>query len=97
LLKNWVFVLVQRENEPVVSPKKRNSALRAGIFKAWGSKRSDGITGRLNCSARVLIIVSMSPSGYPSAWLRPRSGIPDRWSGQSGKEQADTGASGTLE
>jgi len=24
--------------------------------------------------------------GYPSAWLRPRSGVPDRGSGQSGKE-----------
>ena len=35
--EDLLIVLVQRENESVVWPKGRNSALRAGIFKAWGS------------------------------------------------------------
>jgi hypothetical protein len=47
------------------------SALRAGIFKAWGLSipMEDWAA-----QERVLtppFIVSMSPPGYPSAWLRP--------------------------
>ena len=49
-----------------------NSALRAGIFKAWGS--TDPMCFGARARKRFLAlfcIVSMSPPGYPSAWLHP--------------------------
>ena len=65
-------VPLQPEMESARFPLVVNSALRAGIFKAWGLS----IRWRLGAQERVLtppFIVSMSPPGYPSAWLRPRS------------------------
>ena len=64
-------VLVQPEME------KRRSPLVSippfgRVFKAWGLS----IRWRLAAQERVITppsIVSMSPPGYPSAWLRPRS------------------------
>jgi hypothetical protein len=66
-------VLVQREDEVEVRPKGRDSALRAGIFKAGGSTDPiSGFAGGVISHRLFSVIVSMSPSGYPSAWLRPR-------------------------
>jgi hypothetical protein len=53
--------------------KREDSALRAGIFKAYGSiDPIGGFVGDTFCAPPCLFIVSMSPSGYPSAELRPR-------------------------
>ena len=49
------------------------SALRAGIFKAWGSLDPMEVGRHKNESSRPPFIVSMSPPGYPSAWLHPCS------------------------
>lgn len=49
------------------------SALRAGIFKAWGSTDPMRLGRARNRTFRAPIIVSMSPPGYPSAWLLPSS------------------------
>jgi len=68
-------VLVQREKEGQERSKGRDSALRAGIFKAWGSIDPMVFDWAAQTTHRpkFKIIVSMSPSGYPSAELRPRS------------------------
>src|ERR1039458_5784219 len=47
-----------------------HSALRAGIFKAWGSTDPMGVFGeRRGTRLRAPVIVSMSPPGYPSAMV----------------------------
>lgn len=66
----WLSVNMRNEKRL----KREDSALRAGICKAWGSidpmlvVAGDGVE-----SPPFPFIVSMSPSGYPSAGLRPRS------------------------
>ncbi|HEY2381283.1 MAG TPA: hypothetical protein VGK48_08900, partial [Terriglobia bacterium] len=81
--QSMTIVLVQREDEPEISPKRRDSALAGGDFEGMRIYRSDGwILGRPKLhTARPMIIVPMSPPGYPSAWLRPRSAasvLPDK-------------------
>jgi|SRR5215831_6658878 len=56
-------------------------------FSRHGVFRSDGGWAAQERALTPPFIVSMSPPGYPSAWLRPRSEIPDQGSGQSGEEQ----------
>jgi hypothetical protein len=48
------------------------SALRGGDFQGMGSFDPMEVGRRKNESSRPPFIVSMSPPGYPSAWLRPR-------------------------
>ncbi len=65
-----------------------DSVLRAVVFKARGSTdpmrvgRSAGKDIRPDA-----VVIPTSLPSYPSAWLHPRSEIPDQGSGQSGKEQ----------
>ncbi len=48
-------------------------------FQGKGVYRSDRGRCGWPFAAPARLFVSMSPSGYPSAELRPRSGTPDRW------------------
>jgi len=60
---------MERGRSPLVSI----PPFRAGIFKASGSTDPMWFLERAQKrSLRAPIIVSMSPPGYPSAWLRPR-------------------------
>jgi hypothetical protein len=66
-------VLVQPEMERGRSPLVSIPPIGAGIFKASGSTDPMKIwKQRKEQVPALLFIVSMSPPGYPSAWLRPR-------------------------
>jgi len=67
------LVLAQPEMEKRRSPLVSIPPFRAGIFKAWGLSIRWGFGRRKNGVLTPPFIVSMSPPGYPSAWLRPRS------------------------
>jgi hypothetical protein len=67
------FVLVQPELERGRSPLVSIPPFGAEIFKASGSTDPMRIWNqRKEQVPALLFIVSMSPPGYPSAWLRPR-------------------------
>ncbi len=66
-------VLVQPEMERGRSPLVSIPPFGAGIFKASRSADPMGIWKQHKEQVPALLfIVSMSPPGYPSAWLRPR-------------------------
>src|SRR5713101_1438907 len=70
---SWETVLVQPEMERGRSPLVSIPPFGAGIFKASGSTDPMRIwKQRKEQVPALLFIVSMSPPGYPSAWLRPR-------------------------
>jgi hypothetical protein len=72
-LSPFPTVLVQPEMERGRSPLVRIPPFRAGIFKASGSTDPMRIwKPRKEQVPALPFIVSMSPPGYPSAWLRPR-------------------------
>ena len=66
-------VLVQREMERGRCPLVSIPPFEAGIFKALGSTDPLRIQKQRKKQVPALpSIVSISPAGYPSAWLRPR-------------------------
>src|SRR6266478_6129644 len=67
-----VFVLVQPEMEKRRSPLVSIPPFGRG-FSRHGVFRSDGGWAAQERALAPPFIVSMSPPGYPSAWLRPRS------------------------
>ena len=66
------FVLVQPEMEKRRSPLVSIPPFERG-FSRHGVFRSDGGWAAQERALTPPFIVSMSPPGYPSAWLRPRS------------------------
>jgi hypothetical protein len=57
----------------IFDPGEATFALSGGDFQGMGSFDPMKVGRRKNESSRPPFIVSMSPPGYPSAWLRPRS------------------------